>query len=65
MIKQYDEKVTPKQFAKVAVIDRIITLREYWEEYWKWPVEDMTEKEKQAIEDHIQKYVDRISNYLG
>ena len=65
MIKQYDEKVTPKQFAKVAVIDRIITLREYWEEYWKWPVEDMTEKEKQAIEVHIQKYVDRISNYLG
>lgn len=65
MIKQYDEKVTPKQFAKVAVIDRIITLREYWEDYWKWSVEDMTDKEKKAIEDHIQKYVDRICNYLG
>ena len=65
MIKQYDEKVTPKQFAKVAVLDRLITLREYWEDYWKWSVEDMTEKEKQAIEDHIQKYVDRISKYLG
>ena len=65
MIKQYDKKVTPKQFAKVAVLDRLITLREYWEDYWKWSVEDMTEKEKQAIEDHIQKYVDRICNYLG
>ena len=65
MIKQYDEKVTPKQFAKVAVIDRLITLREYWEEYWKWSVEDMTEKEKQAVQEQIQKYLDRICNYLA
>lgn len=65
MIKQYDKKVTPKQFAKVAVMDRLFCFKEYWEEYWKWSVEDMTEKEKQAIQHQIQKQVDRVCKYLG
>ena len=65
MIKQYDQKVTPKQFAKVAVMDRLFCFKEYWEDYWKWSVEDMTEKEKQAIQHQIQKQVDRVCKYLG
>ena len=65
MIKQYDEKVTAKQFAKVAVRNKLIDLKEYWAEYWRWDVEDMSDKEKQAIQEHIQKYLDRICNYLG
>ena len=65
MIKQYDEKVTAKQFAKVAVLNKLINLKEYWAEYWRWDVEDMSDKEKQAIQEHIQKYLDRICNYLG
>ena len=65
MIKQYDQKVTPKQFAKAAVMDRLFSFKEYWEEYWKWDVEDMTEKEKQAIQHQIQKQVDRVCKYLG
>ena len=65
MSKQYDEKVTAKQFAKVAVLNKLINLKEYWAEYWRWDVEDMSDKEKQAIQEHIQKYLDRICNYLG
>ena len=65
MNKQYDEKVTAKQFAKVAVHHKLINLKEDWAYYCRGDVEAMTDKEKQAIEDHIQKYVDRICNYLG
>ena len=65
LIKQYDEKVTAKQFAKVAVLNKLINLKEYWAEYWRWDVEDMSDKEKQAIQEHIQKYLDRICKYLG
>ncbi len=65
MIKQYGDKVTAKQFAKVAVLNKLINLKEYWAEYWRWDVEDMSDKEKQAIQEHIQKYLDRICNYLG
>ena len=65
MIKQYGDKVTAKQFAKVAVLNKLINLKEDWAYYFRADVEDMTDKEKQAIEDHIQKYVDRICNYLG
>ena len=65
MIKQYEKKVTPKQFAKVLVLDKLIDLKEYWAEYWRWDVEDMPEKEKQAVQEQIQKYLDRICNYLA
>ena len=65
MIKQYGDKVTAKQFAKGAVLSRLIPVREYWEDSWRWDVEDMSDKEKQAIQEHIQKYLDRICNYLG
>ena len=65
MIKQYGDKVTAKQFAKVAVLNKLINLKEDWAYYFRADVEDMTDKEKQAIEDHIQKYVDRICNYLS
>ncbi len=65
MIKQYDEKVMAKKYAKSVVLDKLINLTEYWAYYCRGDVKDMTDKEKQAIEDHIQKYVDRICNYLG
>ena len=65
MIKQYGDKVTAKQFAKVAVLNKLINLKEDWAYYFRADVEDMTDKEKQAIQEHIQKYLDRICNYLG
>ena len=51
MIKQYGDKVTAKQFAKVAVLNKLINLKEYWAEYWRWDVEDMSDKEKQGHKD--------------
>lgn len=65
MIKQYNEKVTPKQFAKVAIMDKLFCFKEFWEERWEYSVNDMTEKEKEAVQQQIQKQVDRVCNYLG
>ena len=67
MIKKDGKKLTAKQYAREAVLDRLDGFNQYWTEYGtnRYDCEDMTDKEVQLVTEQILKYIDRINKKIG
>ena len=67
MIKKDGIKITPKQYAKECVLDRLIGFDQYWSEYGnaRYDSDDMTDKEIEEITEQVSKYIDRICKRIG
>ena len=68
MLKWVDEKVTPNQYAKTLILDKVDQLLEgYWEEALiNYEGElDCTEKELEEVRRLLTKRIKGVYNYLG
>lgn len=61
MIKRFDKKVTPKQYA-AAVVRSNLSSADYWHE--QEDLNGMTEKEKEQIDKQITKFQNRFNKVL-
>jgi hypothetical protein len=64
MIKFYDVKKTPNQMAKQLIKDRLDAVF-YWSDSFPEEWEAMTEKEREAVSEALEKQVDRVERFLG
>jgi hypothetical protein len=65
MIRNDDGRLTPRQYAKRIVL-RELNGAFYWREYLYTDELDMiTEKERDQIDEHVVKFVDRIRKSLN
>ena len=65
MIKVYDAKLTPNEFAKYVVGGDGCDAACYWDERHEDVYNGCTERERIAINEAINKQVDRVEKLLG
>lgn len=57
------KKITPNQWAKLAINEKIWLLNEYFFE--ETDLQEMTERERQLCKDAVLRHHERIYNFLG
>lgn len=65
MIKRYSEKMTPKEFSQHHFYSKITEATDYWTEMLESHCEDMTEREKELVQDQLEKMENRLVKLLG
>lgn len=62
----YDgKKLTPTQLAKIIVADKVQVAEEYWAEDMFLEADNLTDREKEQIQDAINKQGDRVYKLLN
>lgn len=65
MIKYYDKKYTPNQFAKELLIDGMELKKDFWVEQIDYNVTQISKQEIDQVNEQIRKRLNGLLKYLG
>ena len=65
MIKYYDKKYTPNQFAKELLIDGMELKRDFWVENIDYDSTEISKKEIAQVNEQMRKRLNGLLKYLG
>ena len=65
MIKYYDKKYTPNQFAKELLIDGMELKKDFWVEQIDYNVTQISKQEIAQVNEQIRKRLNGLLKYLG